>query len=88
VLSRRGRLDEADNNTGLGLSIARELVEATRGRITLGAAMLGGLRVQLDWLGNQSLPGCAEDSRAETTPLMSPIATSSASTSRRPRNRR
>jgi len=49
VLSRRGRLDEADSSTGLGLSIARELVEATRGQITLGAATLGGLRVQIDW---------------------------------------
>ena len=49
VLARRGRLDEAGGSTGLGLSIARELVEATRGRITLGTAALGGLRVQLDW---------------------------------------
>jgi signal transduction histidine kinase len=49
VLSRRGRLDEAGSNTGLGLSIARELVEATRGQLTLGAASLGGLRVQIDW---------------------------------------
>jgi signal transduction histidine kinase len=49
VLSRRGRLDEAGDSTGLGLSIARELVEATRGQLTLGAATLGGLRVQIDW---------------------------------------
>jgi signal transduction histidine kinase len=49
LLSRRGRLDEAGSSTGLGLSIARELVEATRGKITLAAADLGGLRVELEW---------------------------------------
>ena len=49
VLSRRGRLDEAGPSTGLGLSIARELVEATRGQLTLDAASLGGLRVKIDW---------------------------------------
>jgi signal transduction histidine kinase len=49
VLSRRGRLDEAGGNTGLGLSIARDLIEATRGQLTLGAATRGGLRVQMDW---------------------------------------
>ena len=55
VLSRRGRLDEAGGSTGLGLSIARELVEATGGQITLGAATLGGLRVQIDWPAAPSL---------------------------------
>lgn len=49
VLSRRGRLDEAGGNTGLGLSIARDLIEATRGQLTLGAAKWGGLRAQIDW---------------------------------------
>jgi signal transduction histidine kinase len=49
VLSRRGRLDEADGSTGLGLSIARDLIEATRGQLTLGTARWGGLRVQIDW---------------------------------------
>jgi signal transduction histidine kinase len=50
VLSRRGRLDEAGGgSTGLGLSIARDLIEATRGQLTLGAARWGGLRVQIDW---------------------------------------
>lgn len=49
VLARRGRVDEGGNSTGLGLSIARELVEATGGQITLGAASLGGLRVQIQW---------------------------------------
>jgi signal transduction histidine kinase len=56
VLSRRGRVDEAGpgGSTGLGLSIARELVEATRGQLTLGAATLGGLRVQIDWPAQRS----------------------------------
>jgi len=49
VLSRRGRLDEAGSSSGLGLSIARELVEATRGQLTLSAAELGGLRVKIEW---------------------------------------
>jgi signal transduction histidine kinase len=51
VSSRHGRPDEAGPGAGggLGLSTARELVEATRGQLTLGAATLGGLRVQIDW---------------------------------------
>jgi signal transduction histidine kinase len=47
VSSKRGSLDEAAASTNL--STARELVEATRGQLTLGAATLGGLRVQIDW---------------------------------------
>lgn len=49
VLSNRGRLDESGPSSGLGLSIARELVEATQGQLTLSAAELGGLRVKIEW---------------------------------------
>jgi len=50
ALQRGGRLDEAGSgNHGLGLSIARDIIEATQGALTLGKSELGGLRVQLDW---------------------------------------
>lgn len=45
------RLDEAgSNHQGLGLSIVRELVEATGGKISLSHASLGGLRASLIWV--------------------------------------
>ncbi len=50
ALSRGGRLDETGSgNHGLGLSIARDIVEATHGQLTLGKSDLGGLRVALGW---------------------------------------
>ncbi|GAA3916654.1 sensor histidine kinase [Luteimonas lutimaris] len=48
ALVRGRRLDEA-GGSGLGLSIARELVEASHGRIALDASPLGGLRVRFAW---------------------------------------
>src|SRR3546814_7726540 len=45
ALVRGHRLDEA-GGSGLGLSIAREMVEASNGRIALEAPQLGGLRVR------------------------------------------
>ena len=49
VLQRGVRADEAAPGSGLGLAIVRDLVELYRGRITLEAAPLGGLRARL-WL--------------------------------------
>ncbi|WP_246123046.1 sensor histidine kinase [Luteimonas wenzhouensis] len=43
------RLDESGPRTGLGLSIARELAEATGGRMTLGTSALGGALVRFEW---------------------------------------
>jgi signal transduction histidine kinase len=50
ALSRGGRLDETGSgNHGLGLSIARDIIEATQGTLTLGTSPLGGLQVRLRW---------------------------------------
>ena len=50
ALARGGRLDEARAGSGLGLSIARELVEATGGAMDLSASPNGGLKVDFTWV--------------------------------------
>jgi signal transduction histidine kinase len=48
VLTQRGRrLDESKPGSGLGLSIVSDLAHLYQGRIELGTAPLGGLRVEL-----------------------------------------
>jgi signal transduction histidine kinase len=54
ALARGGRLDESGSGHGLGLSIARELVEATRGTIRIESASLGGLHISVQWPRAQS----------------------------------
>ena len=50
TLQHRGKLDEAGpGHQGLGLIIARELVEATNGQIQLTHSTLGGLKIMLTW---------------------------------------
>jgi signal transduction histidine kinase len=49
ALMRGGRLDEAGSGHGLGLAIANDLVDATRGEITLLRSELGGLKVTVAW---------------------------------------
>lgn len=50
ALARGGRLDESGSgNHGLGLSIARDIIEATQGTLALGRSALGGLQVRLAW---------------------------------------
>jgi signal transduction histidine kinase len=49
ALMRGGRLDEAGSGHGLGLAIANDLVDATRGAITLTRSDLGGLKVTVAW---------------------------------------
>ena len=49
VIGRGIRLDERGTGHGLGMSIARELAEATEGTLTLARADLGGLRAELVW---------------------------------------
>jgi signal transduction histidine kinase len=49
AIMRGGRVDEAAAGHGLGLAIAHDLVEATRGQIELSRSELGGLNVTLTW---------------------------------------
>lgn len=49
ALMRGGRLDEAGSGHGLGLAIASDLVDATRGAMTLLRSELGGLKVTVAW---------------------------------------
>lgn len=50
TLQNQGKLDEAGpGHQGLGLIIARELVEATKGEMRLANSALGGLKIVLSW---------------------------------------
>lgn len=49
ALTRGRRLDEAGPGHGLGLAVANDLVDATRGQITLLRSELGGLKVTVAW---------------------------------------
>lgn len=49
ALLRGVRIDVTGSGQGLGLAIAREIVEATGGAVALDRSGLGGLRVRLSW---------------------------------------
>lgn len=49
VLMRGGRLDEVGSGHGLGLAIAHDLIEATRGTMSLSRSELGGLKITIAW---------------------------------------
>jgi signal transduction histidine kinase len=61
VMVRGVRLDQTSGGHGLGLAIARELVEATGGMIELGTSSLGGLRIELRWNRVDRLAGAADE---------------------------
>ena len=48
-VARGRRWDESMPGTGFGLAIARDIVEATGGRLLIGRSQLGGARVALVW---------------------------------------
>ncbi len=59
---RGERLDQAEGGSGLGLAIARDLAEATGGRVTIAESRGGGLAIEFIWpqwrdLGRASLIG-------------------------------
>jgi signal transduction histidine kinase len=55
ALSRGERLDQAGAGHGLGLAIAKDLVDATSGSIHLDRSALGGLRATVAWRGFRPL---------------------------------
>lgn len=52
AVERGGRLDEIGSGHGLGLAIASDLAEATRGKLSLSRSPLGGLKVSIAWPTN------------------------------------
>jgi len=57
VLERGKRLDETERSHGLGLSIAREIVTASGGGLSLATGRMGGLLVRLEWPQAQTESG-------------------------------
>jgi signal transduction histidine kinase len=49
ILMRGGRLDGIASETGLGLAITADIIEAHGGRLTVENRKEGGLSVRMDW---------------------------------------
>ncbi len=54
ILERGVRVDETTSGQGLGLSMARDIVEQYRGRLAIGDSVLGGTQIELLLPGKQS----------------------------------
>lgn len=61
VMVRGVRLDQTGGGHGLGLAIARELVEATGGMIALAKSVLGGLKIEMRWEITDRLAHATDD---------------------------
>ncbi|HZF15142.1 MAG TPA: ATP-binding protein [Steroidobacteraceae bacterium] len=54
IFERGVRVDESTSGQGLGLSMARDIVEQYRGRLAVGESELGGTQIELALPGNRA----------------------------------